>query len=305
MNLPTLRQLKYLVAVVELRHFGRAAERCFVTQSTLSAGIQELESLLGAQLLERSKRKVLPTPLGIELSKRAQQLISQAVEMVEIARDDGTPLSGPLRLGVIPTIGPFLLPQVLPGIRHTFPKLELSLLEDQSSRLLERLEAGTLDAAVMAFPYPVGNMQTEIFWRENFLVALPKGHPLATAEALSTDDLPREELLMLEEGHCLSDHTLAACKLSNLKNSANFQGTSLYTLIQMVAGGLGITFLPEIAINSELMNSGEIVLLPLAEPGPHRQIGLVWRKSYFRKDDFHLLAQQMSELLSKALPGKG
>ena len=299
MNLPTIRQLKYLVAVVELKHFRRAAERCFVTQSTLSAGIQELESLLGTQLLERSKRKVLPTPLGIELSNRARQLISLASEMVEMARDDGTPLSGPLRLGVIPTIGPFLLPQLLPGIRHAFPKLELSLLEDQSARLLERLEAGTLDAAVMAFPYPIGNMQSDIFWRENFLVALPKGHHLATAGSLCADALPKNELMLLEEGHCLSDQALAACKLSDLKTSANFQGTSLYTLVQMVAGGLGITFLPEIAINSELMNSGEIVFLPLDEPGPHRQIGLVWRETYFRKGDLHLLAQQLSELLKQ------
>jgi LysR family hydrogen peroxide-inducible transcriptional activator len=297
MNLPTLRQLQYLIAVVELRHFGKAAERCFVTQSTLSAGIKELESLLGAQLLERNNRKVLPTPLGVELCKRAQQLISMAGELVEIARCDDTPLSGPLRLGVIPTIGPFLLPQVLPGIRHAFPKLELSLVEDQSSRLLERLEAGTLDAAVMAFPYPIGKMQSEIFWHENFRVALPKSHPLATADFLSTKNLPKDELLLLEEGHCLSDHTLAACKLSGLESSTRFQGTSLYTLIQMVAGGLGITILPEMAINPDLVSSNEIVLLPLNEPGPHRQIGLVWRPSYFRKDDLQLLAQQLGQLL--------
>ncbi|MCF6282660.1 MAG: hydrogen peroxide-inducible genes activator [Candidatus Polarisedimenticolaceae bacterium] len=301
MNLPTLRQLKYLVAVVELRHFGQAAKRCFVTQSTLSAGIQELESLLGTQLLERSKRKVLPTPLGIKLSQRAEQLISLAGEMVEIAHDDGTPLSGPLRLGVIPTIGPFLLPKVLPGIRHAFPKLELSLREERSDQLLKQLEAGRLDAVVMAFPYPIGNMQSQIFWQENFLVALPKGNPLASADTLSSDALPKEELLMLEEGHCLSGHALAACKLSGLKISAHFQGTSLYTLVQMVAGGLGITFLPAMAANSELMHSGEIVLLPLAEPGPHRQIGLVWRKSYFRQDDLHLLAHHFRELLREKL----
>ncbi len=299
MNLPTLRQLKYLVAVVELKHFGKAAERCFVTQSTLSVGIQELESLLNCQLLERSKRKVLPTPLGIELSQRAQHLISLASEMVDIAHNDGSPLSGPLRLGVIPTIGPFLLPKVLPGIRQNFPKLELSLQEDQSSQLLKQLETGSLDAAVMAFPYPIGKMQSCMFWHEDFLVALPKKHPLTTAISLSTDALPKEELLMLKEGHCLSDHALAACKLSGLKTSANFQGTSLYTLIQMVAGNLGITFLPEMAINSELMGSREITLLPLAEPGPHRQIGLVWRPTYFRQNDLQLLAQQLGQLLKE------
>ena len=297
MSLPTLRQLQYLVAVVELRHFGRAAERCFVTQSTLSAGIQELESLLGTQVLERSKRRVMPTPLGMEMARKAQHLIGLAGELVEMARYDGTPLSGPLRIGVIPTIGPFLLPQVLPGIRRAFPKLELYLVEDQSSRLLERLEAGTLDAALMAFPYPTGSMETEVFWQENFQIALPKGHPLSRAGSLSTDSLPRDELLILEEGHCLSDHALAACKLSGLKTSASFQGTSLYTLIQMVAGGQGITFLPDMAVTSEWMCSGEIVLLPLAEPGPHRRIGLVWRETFFRKNDLHLLAQQLRELL--------
>lgn len=169
MSLPTIRQLQYLVAVIELKHFGQAAERCFVTQSTLSAGIQELENLLGASLIERSKRKVLPTPLGIAIADKAQQLLGLAGEMTEMARYQGKPLAGPLRLGVIPTIGPFLLPRVLPGIRKAFPELELQLVEDQSERLIERLERGSLDTAILAFPFRTGEMERAISLEENFL----------------------------------------------------------------------------------------------------------------------------------------
>ncbi|MES9958403.1 MAG: LysR substrate-binding domain-containing protein [Sedimenticola sp.] len=297
MNLPTLRQLKYLVAVVELRHFGQAAEHCFVTQSTLSAGIQELENLLGATLIERSKRKVLPTPLGIEIAGKAQQLLDLATEMTEMADSQGKPLSGTLRLGVIPTIGPYLLPKVLPGIRSGFPDLELQLVEDQSGRLLERLGRGTLDTAILAFPYPIGEMERSIFWEEKFLVALPSDHSLARRKRLATGELPREELLLLEEGHCMTDHALAACHLEGLKSNAAFQGTSLYTLLQMVAGGQGITFLPEMATRSELLPPEGIRLAALTEAGPHRQIGLVWRNTYYRKEDLLTLAEEMGRLL--------
>ncbi|MES9963546.1 MAG: LysR substrate-binding domain-containing protein [Candidatus Sedimenticola sp. 20ELBAFRAG] len=299
MNLPTIRQLQYLVAVVELRHFGQAAERCFVTQSTLSAGIQELESLLGASLIERSKRKVLPTPLGLEIADKALQLLGLAGEISEMARHQGESMTGTLRLGVIPTIGPFLLPRVLPGIRRAFPGLELKLVEDQSPRLLQRLERGTLDTAILAFPYPTGELERRIFWKENFLVALPCDHSLAKRDQLATCDLPNEELLLLEEGHCLTDHALTACHLEGLKSRAAFEGTSLYTLLQMVAGGQGITFLPQMAATSELLPPDEIKLVPLSEPGPHRQIGLVWRKTFFRKNDLQILSETMENLLGK------
>ncbi len=296
MNLPTLRQLQYLVAVVEERHFGRAAGRCFVTQSTLSAGIHELENGLGTRLLERSKRKVLPMPLGEEMARRAQRIIALTGELVETACHDDTPLCGPLRLGVIPTIGPFLLPRVLPEIRRRFPRLELSLIEEPTERLLAQLEAGTLDTVILAFPYGVGGRVHEIFWREDFLVALPKAHPLADRKAIAPEMLPRRELLLLADGHCLTDHTLAACKFKDMKSSEVFQGTSLYTLLQMVAGGQGITLIPEMAIANEWLGGGEIQLVPLAEPGPHREIGLVWRETSFRQADMKLLAQTMGEV---------
>ncbi len=298
MNLPTLRQLQYLVAVIELRHFGKAAERCFVTQSTLSAGIQELETLLGAKLLERTKRKVIPTQLGLELLERSQQLLGVAAEMVDIAQSDGRPLSGRLRLGVIPTIGPFLLPRVLPGIRKRFSALKLYLLEDQTARLLERLATGDLDAAILALPYDIGNLESELFWEESFWVAFPENHRLSTGGSVTSKDLPADELMLLEEGHCFRDHVLTACRMQELGYSAAFQGTSLYTLIQMVAGGQGITFIPEMAIDSELIKQSNISFRPLSERGPHRQISLVWRPSFHRKQDLHLLAECMGEILT-------
>ena len=299
MNLPSLKQLQYFIAVAELQHFGRAAEQCFVTQSTLSAGVQELESLLGTPLFERSKRQVMLTPKGELLLPRAREIVSLSRELVETAKSDGTPLSGVLRLGVIPTIGPFLLPKVLPVIRHQYPQLELLLFEDQSARLMERLGAGDLDAAIIAFPFSTEHFEREVFWSEDFLVALPKSHPLAGARSISTTHLPRDELLLLEEGHCLTDHALSACHLEGLKSKAAFQGTSLYTLLQMVAGGQGMTFVPQMAVTTELVKSGEVALVALAEPGPHRQIGLVWRKTYHRKSDMHLLAEEMKKVLDR------
>jgi len=298
MNLPTLRQLQYLVAVIELRHFGKAAERCFVTQSTLSAGIQELETQLGAKLLERTKRKVIPTQLGMELLERSQLLLGLAAEMVDIAQSDNQPLSGHLRLGIIPTIGPFLLPKVLPGIRKRFSNLELFLVEDQTARLLERLAAGDLDAAILALPYDIGTLENKTFWEERFWVAFPQGHQLSTGGSIPSKDLPIDELLLLEEGHCFRDHALSACHMQKLRYSTAFQGTSIYTLIQMVAGGQGITFIPEMAIDSELKKQSNISFRPLSEHGPHRQIGLVWRPSFHRKKDLHLLAEHMGELLA-------
>ncbi len=298
MNLPTIRQLQYLVAVIELRHFGKAAERCFVSQSTLSAGIQELETLLDAKLLERTKRKVIPTRLGMELLEKSQQLLRLAAEMVDIARSDARLLSGRLRLGVIPTISPFLLPQVLPGIRDHFSALELFLLEDQTARLLERLATGDLDAAILALPYDIGSLESEVFWEENFWVAFPKSHKLSTGGSIASRALPIDELLLLEEGHCFRDHALSACHLQELHYSAVFQGTSLYTLIQMVAGGQGITFIPEMAIASEWMRQSSISFRPLSEQGPHRQISLVWRPGFYRKQDLHLLAKCMGEVLA-------
>ncbi|MBI3773391.1 MAG: hydrogen peroxide-inducible genes activator [Gammaproteobacteria bacterium] len=297
MYLPSLKQLQYLLAVVELRHFGKAAERCFVTQSTLSTGIQELETLLGIRLLERTKRKVAPTPLGLELADKARQILQLSAELVETAQTEHAPLSGVLKLGVIPTIGPFLLPRVLPQIRDRFSELQLYLIEDQTARLLQRLDNGELDCAIIALPYELGRLEHRVFLKETFWVAFPADHPLSAGGPIPSIDLPADELLLLEEGHCLRDHALSACHRSGLQRSTAFQGTSLYTLLEMVAGGQGITLLPEMAIKSGFVNQKRIRLRPLAEIGPHREIGLVWRATYHRKKDLCLLAETIQQIL--------
>ena len=299
MHLPTIRQLQYLIAVVELRHFGKAAERCFVTQSTLSAGIQELETLLGASVLERSKRKVIPTPLGLDLVEKARDVLSLSEGIVEQARGEHAPLTGPLRLGVIPTIGPFLLPKVLPIIRRKFRQLELFLIEDQTARLIERMNSGELDCAILALPYEMEKMESQTFYSENFWLAFPKKHPLSDIKTIGTKDLPVDELLLLEEGHCFRDHALSACRREGLQRNAAFQGTSLYTLMEMVAGGQGVTFLPDIAIHSSLAKQRSVELRPLASKGPHRDIALVWRSSFYRKKDLAILAKVMGQRLKE------
>lgn len=298
MHLPSIRQSQYLLAVTELRHFGKAAARCFVTQSTLSTGIQELENMLGAQLFERTKRKVLPTPLGLKMAEKASQLLTIAGEMVELAHGEQVAMTGSLKLGVIPTIGPFLLPKVLPAIRKQFPSLELFLVEDQSARLLQRLDNGELDCAIFALPYELGKHEHKKFFQEIFHVAFPSNHPLSRGGPISSVDLPVEQLLMLEDGHCFRGHALSACHFSGMQQCATFQGTSLYTLMEMVAGGQGITFLPAMAIDSSLAQQSEISLRPLAENGPHREIGLVWRSTFHRKRDLNLLVELMEAVLT-------
>lgn len=299
MHLPSIRQLQYLIAVVELRHFGKAAERCFVTQSTLSAGIQELETLLGAAVLERSKRKVIPTPLGLVLVEKAREVLALSENIVEEARGEHEPLTGKLRLGVIPTIGPFLLPKVLPAIRRKYRKLDLYLIEDQTAHILERIHAGELDCAIIALPYEMERMQSQVFWSENFWVAFPKKHHLSEGGSIDAMDLPADELLLLEEGHCFRDHALSACHREGLQTKAAFQGTSLYTLLEMVAGGQGITFIPDMATHSSLIKHRGVNLRALAEEGPHRDIGLVWRSTFYRKRDMKLLAETMAERLTE------
>ncbi len=297
MNLPSIRQLQYFLAVVEQRHFGRAAKACFVTQSTLSVGIQELESILGIQLLERNKRNVMPTPLGLTLADTARQILEMTTDLVEQAQGEKGPLVGTLRLGVIPTIGPFLLPRVLPGIRQHYPELKLQLIEDQTARLIERLNTGQIDCAILALPYNLSGFELEVFWQEIFYVAFPPSHPLRKGGPITSTELPMDEVMLLEEGHCMRDHSLSACHAHNRQHKATVQGTSLYTMIEMVAGEQGITFIPEMAIESALVERSQIILRPLADPGPHRKIALVWRPTYLRKPNLHLLIDIMKKSL--------
>jgi LysR family hydrogen peroxide-inducible transcriptional activator len=241
----------------------------------------------------------MTTPFGLELVDKARQIVELATVMVEQARGEQGALVGTLRLGVIPTVGPFLLPRVLPAIRERYPELKLQLVEDQSSRLIERLNEGRLDCAILAFPYDIGGLEAELFWQEIFYVAFPAKHKLSHGGAIASTKLPADEIMLLEEGHCMRDHAISSCHMRGLQRNATVQGTSLYTMIEMVAGGQGITFVPAMAVDSALVEHADISLRPLAEKGPHREIGLVWRPTYQRKDELSLLAKSMGEILAQ------
>lgn len=303
--LPSLRQLRYLVAVIEQRHFSRAAESCLVTQSTLSAGIRELEDLLGVTLLERTKRSVTPTPIGLEIAEHARTLLRDAEGLLEIAEATHKPLSGSLRLGVIPTIGPYALPQALPGLRARFPSLRLYLREDQTARLLDQLGDGELDAVLMALPWDTSDLEVMTLIDDPFFVVSSKLHPFAGTQgaidvtALRPPHLAPDDLLLLEEGHCMREHALAACALTRGGRARAFQATSIYTLVQMVANGLGITLLPSIAVKSEALGAAGIEARPLrGDPG--RQIGLAWRARSPRAAEYRLLGSFLQEQMRTA-----
>jgi LysR family hydrogen peroxide-inducible transcriptional activator len=277
--IPSLRQLRYLIAVVDRRHFGQAAEACFVSQSTLSAAIQELEDLLGAPLLERTKRSVVPTQLGLQIADRARDLLKGAEDIADIAAAAREPMSGPLRIGMIPTIGPFIVPRAMPDLRKRFPKLKLFLREDQTARLLTQLGDGEIDAALIALPYAIGDFASAHIARDKFWVVFPPHHEKAHAKRIRASELALEELLLLEDGHCLRDHALAACSLESARRNEGFQGTSLHTLVQMVANGLGVTLIPQVAMDSGILRGLKLPVLSLEAETPYREIGLVWRRA--------------------------
>ena len=299
LNLPTLRQWRYLVTLAESRHFGRAAEACFVTQSTLSAGIQELESQLGAALVDRTKRKVVLTPLGEELTGRARELLADAEDMVLLARAAAAPLSGPLRLGVIPTISPFLLPRVLPALRKRFPDLRLFLREDLTARLVDQLQAGKLDLLLLALPYEGSGLDTLTLFDDDFLVASRSDHPLAKRAGVKLADLAEAPLLLLEDGHCLRDHALAACRLPPSPRRDGFAATSLHTLVQMVDNGLGVTLLPKLALDAGILRGTDVVARPLLGETAARHIGLAWRRGTQRAKEFTLFGEALLAALKK------
>ena len=289
--LPSIRQLQYLVAVVDLRHFGKAAERCFVTQSTLSAGLKDLEQALQATLVERTQRKVLPTPLGEVIARQAREVLAGAEAIVDTARSGGAPLHTALRLGVIPTIGPFVLPRVLKGLRKAYPDLKLFLREEQTVALLERLRAGELEAALIALPYDVSDCEVIELGSDPLWLVAPPNHPLILkdCDSVAVSDLFPRELLLLEDGHCLREHALAACHMHQARRNEGYQATSLYSLIEMVANGLGVTFIPEIALSAGLVRDADVAVKPLTDGSPIRRLGLVWRRSYHRPDDLAAL----------------
>ena len=291
--IPTLRQLRYLVAVVDRCHFGQAAAACNVSQSTLSASIQELEELLGAPLLERTKRSVVPTALGRTVAERARGLLKGAEDLMDAGQAARDPLSGRLDLGVIPTIGPFLLPRAMPRLRESFPKLQLYLREDQTARLLERLDSGELDAVLLALPYALGDLEVMDLGEDRFSIVYPAGHVPAA-------NIADENLLLLEDGHCLRDQALAACELEGARRNAGFNGTSLHTLAQMVANGLGVTLMPQMALDAGILRGLDVTVRPLVGAVPHRRIGLVWRRSSARTETFRALGGALKVELAES-----
>ena len=294
-DLPSLRHLRHLTALDDHRHFGRAAEACYVTQSTLSASIKELEALLETTLVDRSKRRVVLTPIGVEVAEHARKIIHEVEQLVDVTRAAREPLSGTVRLGTIPTIGPFLLPRVLPGLREAYGSLKLYLIEDLTDRLVEALHRGQLDVVLLALPYDCGAVETLVLFEDPFVVGLPGQHALAKELRINPQRLWHENLLLLKDGHCLRDHALAACHLADRRMTERFEATSLPTLVQMVDNGLGTTLLPALAVDAGLLIGTNLVTRPLLPDAPARKIGLIWRRGTGRRDEFRLLAKEIAE----------
>ena len=277
-----LRDLRYLVALADTSHFGRAARKSHVSQPTLSAQIKKLEDELGVQLLERRPRNLALTEVGTRVVARARRILQEADDITEIARGSRDPLAGALKIAFIPTLGPYLLPLVTPRIRRQLPKLQLLLYEYQTGPLLERLRAGELDLGVIALGVETAGLEVLPLHEEAFTLAVPAGHRLAKKSAVRPEDLAGETLLLLEDGHCLRDQALDVCSRIDVREAEDFRATSLETLRQMVVAGLGVTLLPELATQGPFAQAKSVAIRPFAKPAPRRTIGAVWRKSSTR-----------------------
>jgi LysR family hydrogen peroxide-inducible transcriptional activator len=292
-HLPTLKQLQYLVALKTHGHFGRAAEACFVTQSTLSAGIKELESLIDVTLVERTRRVVRFTPLGTRVAEKAQRILRDTEDLTDMVRAAGQPLAGELRMGVIPTIAPFLLPTMLPRLREQWPDLKLYLREETSQASCDALQRGLLDCVLLALPYACGEVEKADLFEDRFMIAFPPGAADGLPELVPSSAIDETQLLLLEDGHCLKDHALSACNRPELRAEASILGTSLHTLVQMVDNGLGMTLIPEMAVSAGILIGTRVVARPLDAAHPSRQISLVWRKGSPREKEFRMLAEAL------------
>jgi LysR family hydrogen peroxide-inducible transcriptional activator len=300
--LPTLKQMQYLVALKDSGHFGRAADACFVTQSTLSAGIRELETLIGVTLVERTRRVVRFTPLGAQIAAKARKVLREAEELADIARAAGKPLTGELRMGVIPTIAPFLLPGLLPRLRADYPDLRLFLREETSQAACDNLQRGQLDCVLLALPYACGEVEAAPLFDDRLYVAFAPGASLNLPDAIPPSSIDESNLLLLEDGHCLKDHALSACNRPELRAEAAMMGTSLHTLVQMVDNGLGLTFVPEIAIEAGILTGTRVQARPLSSVHNFRRIALIWRRSSPREEEFQLLAETLRQIVGEIMP---
>ena len=295
-NLPTLRQLQFFDSLARNGSFSRAAEECHVSQSTLSAGIKELEGVLDTQLVDRTSRQFRLSAMGETIAKRSEEILGLAVDLTRVA-EARPPLTGDLRLGLIPTIGPFLLPQLMPKLNKAYPRLRLFLREELTENLVDGLRAGRIDMAVLAMPVETDGLDTLIFSEDPFLFACAPEHPSAQSDKVDIQTLADENLLLLEDGHCLRDHALSACQLQSRDVADAFGATSLFTLAQMVRSGLGTTLLPKIAIDQGLAEGVGLVTIPVADPSgqiPMRDLGLAWRHGSDREAEAKALAEMMA-----------
>jgi LysR family hydrogen peroxide-inducible transcriptional activator len=277
-----LKDLKYLVALADTGHFGKAAERTFVSQPTLSAQLKKLEEYLGVKLVERQPKNVQLTDVGKQIVVRARRMLDEGDEIVALARSNTDPFAGKLKVALIPTIGPYLLPRVMQKIRKALPHLGLMLYEYQTEALLKRLRDGEIDLGIMALPAIADGIESRALYQENFTVALPNNHPLAAKGSIKVQDLKGHTLLLLEDGHCLRDQALEVCSRVDVKEAEDFRATSLETLRQMVVAGLGITLLPEMAVESPFGSQRGLTIRQFAKPAPSRTVGAVWRKTTTR-----------------------
>ena len=306
MRLPSLKHLHYLVNVHKYQHFGKAAEACFVSQSTLSSGIAALENVLGMRLIERDNKKILFTPLAEEVVKQAQHILLSVEQLTEQVQHFSRPFGGTLKLGVIPTIAPFLIPQILMIIKQEFPELKVFVREEQSNIVLKQLNEGELDLVLLALPYPSSGVVMKSFYKDRFYFAQHKDSQLNDRK-LDSDfsNLDDHTLLLLEDGHCMRDHALSACHLEHSEKINSFAATSLHTLVQMVNNDLGVTFLPEMAITSGILNNTDIELSQLAdENNDYREIGFAWRIQSNRTDEFEQLFNIVKQQIEHFLPVK-
>lgn len=293
-RLPTIKQLQHLGALARTPHFGRAAAAIGITQSTLSASIRELEEVLGGPVVDRAGKQVRLTPLGEQVAAQAEELVGKLTALTISSREQAAPLSGTLRLGVIPTISPYLLPRLLPGLRQRYPRLKLYLIEDQTARLLAQQERGELDVLLLALPCDCVGEQV-VLARDEFVVALRRDHALSNAKHISLAQLHQEKLLTLQDGHCLREQTLSACGLRS-SGDERHAATSLLTLVQMADNGLGITLVPQLAVKAGLLGNTQLVTRPLESEKAYRDIALLWRMGAARSEEFRLLGAEFKKL---------
>jgi LysR family hydrogen peroxide-inducible transcriptional activator len=299
-----LRELEYLVALAELKHFGRAAERSFVSQPTLSGQIKKMEEHLGVQLLERTNRKVMLTSIGEDIVQIARRILMDAKRIETLASTSRDPFSGPLKIGAFPTISPYLMPHIAGVIKSKYPLLNLYLVEDQTHRIIKRVKDGELDAVILALPEQHDELHVEELFEEPFLLAVPKGHELAKRKSIKSRELEGLDLLLLEDGHCLREQALEVCHANGGGEAGDFRASSLETLRQMVAVGTGITLIPKLAVEQDLSNQNRVSYVSFEKPAPGRRLGLLWRKSSSRSDCMRAIAEIIRKEAAKVLNKK-